>query len=376
MAYANNRIGIDVPETEIVSGRLLQMNPIDLYMQSHPELGLCFYDVHNDGSGVYYSSRLRPVVNMQPKHIGHLGGASSNVWQFNADTHILDWLEQLDQSFDVITDEELDVEGVEVLRDYNVVITGTHPEYYSVAMLDSLQGYLDSGGRLMYLGGNGFYWRVSFHPTLPGVIECRKSEDGIRAFAPLPGEFYASFTGEYTGLWRRNGRAPNELVGIGMVSQGFDYSSPYNMERASRDPRAAFIFEGVEGPVIGDYGLSGGGAAGLELDATDHSLGTPPHALVLASSERHSDLYLMTPEDINDPAPGLGGTEAEIIRAEMVFFETPSGGAVFSTGSIAWSGSLSHQDYQNDIARISSNVIKRFLDDTPFDITPKPQVDE
>lgn len=376
MAYANNRIGIDVPETEIVSGRLLQMNPIDLYMQSHPELGLCFYDVHNDGSGVYYSSRLRPVVNMQPKHIGHLGGAGSNVWQFNADTHILDWLEQLDQSFDVITDEELEVEGVEVLRDYNVVITGTHPEYYSVAMLDSLQGYLDSGGRLMYLGGNGFYWRVSFHPTLPGVIECRKSEDGIRAFAPLPGEFYASFTGEYTGLWRRNGRAPNELVGIGMVSQGFDYSSPYNMASASRDPRAAFIFEGVEGPVIGDYGLSGGGAAGLELDATDHSLGTPPHALVLASSERHSDLYLMTPEDINDPAPGLGGTEAEIIRAEMVFFETPSGGAVFSTGSIAWSGSLSHQDYQNDIARISSNVIKRFLDDTPFDITPKPQVDE
>jgi N,N-dimethylformamidase len=286
MAYANNRIGLDVPETEIVSGRLLQMNPIDLYMQSHPELGLCFYDLHNDGSGVYYSSRLRPIVNMQPKHIGHLGGAGSNVWQFNADTHILDWLEQLDQPFDVITDEELETEGVEVLRGYKAVITGTHPEYYSVGMLDSLQGYLDSGGRLMYLGGNGFYWRVSFHPTLPGVIECRKSEDGIRAFAPLPGEFYASFTGEYTGLWRRNGRAPNELVGIGMVSQGFDYSSPYNMLRASRDPRAAFIFEGVEGPVIGDYGLSGGGAAGLELDATNFSLRTPPHVLVLAASER------------------------------------------------------------------------------------------
>ncbi|MFT5113579.1 MAG: N,N-dimethylformamidase [Parasphingorhabdus sp.] len=78
----------------------------------------------------------------------------------------------------------------------------------------------------------------------------------------------------------------------------------------------------------------------------------------------------MTPEEINDPAPRLGGTEAEIIRAEMVFFETSSGGAVFSTGSIAWSGSLSHDGYQNDIARISSNVIKRFLDDTPFDIAP------
>lgn len=366
MAYANNRIGIDVPETEIVCGRLLQMNQMDLFMQSHPELGLCFYDLHNDGSGVYYSSRLRPIVNMQPKQFGHLGGAGSNVWQFNADTHILDWLEQLGQPFDVITDEDLHHEGESALAGYTAVITGSHPEYYSAGMMDSIQGYLNGGGRLMYLGGNGFYWRVSFHPTLPGVVECRKSEDGIRAFAPQPGEFYASFTGEYTGLWRRNGRAPNALVGVGMVSQGFDYSAPYMMTDACLDPRARFIFEGVQGPQIGDYGLSGGGAAGLELDATDHTFGTPPHTLVLAKSQRHSDVYLMTPEDMNDPAPGIAGSEAEIIRAEMVFFETPAGGAVFSTGSIAWCGSLSHDDYQNDVARITANVLQRFLDDTTF----------
>lgn len=375
MAYANNRIGIDIPETEIVCGRLLQMNPIDMFMQTHPELGLCFYDVHNDGSGVFYSSRLRPIVNMQPKHIGHLGGSGSNVWQFNADTHILDWLEHIDHPFDVITDEDLEEGGETALNGYKAVITGSHPEYYSAGMLDSVQGYLDRGGRLMYLGGNGFYWRVSFHPTLPGVIECRKSEDGIRAFAPLPGEFYASFTGEYSGLWRRNGRSPNALVGIGMVSQGFDHSSPYIMTEASFDPRASFIFEGVEGPSIGDYGLSGGGAAGLELDATDHQLGTPPNTLILASSERHSDLYLMTPEDMNDPVPGLGGSEAEIIRAEMVFFETPNGGAVFSTGSIAWSGSLSHENYQNDVSRITANVLNRFLDDMPFDVNPVHDLD-
>ena len=371
MAYANNRFALDVPETEIVCGRLIQLTPLDLFMQTHPELGLCFYDLHNDGSGVFYSSRLRPIVNMQPKHIGHLGGVGSNVWQFNADTHILDWLEQLNQPFDVITDEDLETEGADALAGYRAVITGTHPEYYSVNMLDGLQSYLDSGGRLMYLGGNGFYWRVSYHPTLPGVIECRKSEDGIRAFAPRPGEFYSSFTGEYTGLWRRNGCPPNTLVGIGMVSQGFDYSSPYIVREAAHNPRAAFVLDGVEGPIFGDYGLSGGGAAGLELDATDHSLGTPPHTLVLASSERHSDLYLLTPEDMNDPAPGLGGTEAEIIRAEMVFFETPRGGAVFSTGSIAWSGSLSHRNYQNDVARITTNVLERFLDETPFIFTPE-----
>ena len=366
MAYANCRFAVDVPETEIVCGRLIQLNPMDLFMQTHPEIGLCFYDLHNDGSGVFYSSRLRPIVNMQPKQIGHLGGVGSNVWQFNADTHILDWLEQLGQQFDVLSDEDLHSEGVDVINNYKAVITGTHPEYYSEEMLDSLQSYVDGGGRLMYLGGNGFYWRIAYHPTLPGVIECRKSEDGIRAFATRPGEFYSSFTGEYTGLWRRNGRPPNQLVGIGMVSQGFDISSPYVMREGAQDPRAKFIFEGVEGPIIGDFGLSGGGAAGLELDATDHSFGTPPHTLVLASSEYHTDLYLLTPEDMNDPAPGLGGQEAEIIRAEMVFFETPNGGAVFSTGSIAWGGSLSHNNYENGVSQITSNVLNKFLDGTPF----------
>ena len=28
--------------------------------------------------------------------------------------------------------------------------------------------YLARGGRLIYLGGNGFYWRTAFHDTCPG----------------------------------------------------------------------------------------------------------------------------------------------------------------------------------------------------------------
>lgn len=366
MAYANNRIALDVPEAEIVIGRLLEHKAHDLFMQEHPELGLCFYDVHNDGSGVYYSSRLRPVVDMQPKIIGAMGGTGSNLWQFNADTHILGWLEHCGEPFDVITDEDLHREGLSLIENYRVVLTGSHPEYHSAAMLDALEAFVHQGGRLMYLGGNGFYWRISFHPALPGVIECRKSEDGIRAFAPLPGEFFASFTGEYTGLWRRNGRPPNRLVGVGMVSQGFDVSAPYRRTQASRNPRAAFVFEGVDDEIIGDFGLSGGGAAGLELDAVDHTLGTPEHALILASSERHTDVYLMTPEDMLDPVPGLGGTEADIIRSDMVFFETPGGGAVFSTGSIAWAGSMAWNGYDNHVAAITANVLRRFLAPEPF----------
>lgn len=366
LAYANNRIGLDVPETELVCGRLLELTAQDLFMQEHPELGLSFYDLHNDGSGVFYSSRLRPIIDIQPKFVGKLGGVGSNLWQFNADTHILGWLEAIRQPFDVITDEDLDREGLSLLEDYQAVITGTHPEYCSGAMLDALQAYIGRGGRLLYLGGNGFYWRIAYHPNLPGVIECRKSEDGIRASAPGPGEYYSSFTGEYTGLWRRNGRAPNCLVGVGMAGQGFDVSSPYHRTPASHDPRVAFVFAGVEEKEFGDFGLSGGGAAGLEVDAANCDLGTPPHALVLASSQIHTDLYLMTPEDMLDPAPGLGGTEADAIRSDMVFFESPNGGAVVSTGSIAWAGAMAWNGYDNHVARITENVLRRFLDPTPF----------
>ena len=39
------------------------------------------------------------------------------------------------------------------------------------------------GGRLMYLGGNGFYWRVARNPAVPGVLEVRRAEGGIRTWA-------------------------------------------------------------------------------------------------------------------------------------------------------------------------------------------------
>jgi N,N-dimethylformamidase len=50
----------------------------------------------------------------------------------------------------------------------------------------------------------------------------------------------------------------------------------------------------------------------------------------------------------------------------MVFFETPNGGAVFSTGSIAYGASLPWNDYDNNVAKLTTNVLKRFADPKPF----------
>ena len=367
LAYANEHMATDAPLAEHLTGQIAVFQPADVFLNEHREYAGSCYDTHSDGSGVCYSSRLRPILTMRPKYQSWLGGKGSSLWQMNADTHIIDWLEAMQFEYDCITDEDLHNEGYEAIGPYRVFITSTHHEYWSKQMWDALDAFKKAGGRLIYTGANAWYWRIAYHQSKPGVIEVRRAEGGIRAWAAEPGEYYHSFTGEYGGLWRRQGLAPQKMAGTGFTAQGFDLSSFYRRNKDSFDERAAFIFAGVgKDELIGDFGLIGGGAAGLEIDRADRLLGTPPNALVLASSENHTPVYMVVLEEILINAPGLCNGESDLVRADMIFFETPSGGAVFATSSIAWAGSLSHNNYQNNVSRITGNVLNRFLDQKPF----------
>jgi N,N-dimethylformamidase len=367
MAYANDRNHLEAEGAEMVIGRLLVYQPSDVYLQEHPELGRSLYDSHSDGSGVSTSSRLRPILNFRPRYSSWLGATGSGLWQFNADTHLLDWLENhVGEPFDIITDEDLHVEGLELLRPYQVIVTGTHPEYHSTRMWDAMRAWIDQGGRLMYLAANGWYWRIAFHDTLPGVIEVRRAEDGIRTWEAQPGEYFHAFNGEHGGLWARQGRTPQSLTGIGFMAQGFDVCSCYRRTSASHEPGFGWMWQGIDDEIIGDFGLVGGGAAGLELDAVSDKRGTPPNTVVLASSEAHSDLILLVNEEFGVVPPNLSGSQHPDVRADITFYDTPAGGAVWSTGSIAWCGSLSWNGYDNNVSRLTANVLRRFLDPAPF----------
>ena len=170
-------------------------------------------------------------------------------------------------------------------------------------------------------------------------------------------------TGEIGGIWRHLGRPPNALVGVGFAAQGWDLEAPgYKRLPASFDPKVNFIFSGIErDEVIGDFGLVMSGAAGDELDRVDFELGTPPQTMRLATSQgMHSAYYLMAHEDQLVSMPTINGTNNENVRADMVYFETQKGGGVFSVGSINWLGSLSHNDYDNNVSRITENVLREF----------------
>jgi N,N-dimethylformamidase len=367
MAYANDRNGLESAGAELVINRVLTYQLSDLFLQEHPELGRSLYDHHTDGSGVAYSSYLRPVLNFRPKYSSWLGAYGSGLWQFNADTHVLDWLEcHVGEPFDVITDEDLHKEGIDILRHYSVIVTGTHPEYHSTRMWDAMRAWIDQGGRLMYIAANGWYWRIAWHDTLPSVIEVRRGEDGIRSWEAEAGEYWHSFNGEYGGLWQRQGRPPQTLTGIGFIAQGFDVCSYYRRKPASHDPSFSWMWEGIEDEIIGDFGLVGGGAAGLELDGVSARRGTPPNTVVLASSEAHSDVIMLVNEEFGVVPPNLVGSQHPDVRADITFYDTPSGGAVWSTGSIAWCGSLSWNNYDNNVSRLTANVLRRFLEPQPF----------
>ena len=227
----------------------------------------------------------RPVVNMRPKEW---------LWQFPADTHIIDWLEEMGFAFDVITEDDLDAEGEALLAPYRCVMTGTHPEYPSLRMLDAFVAFQrTAGANSSTLAATGSTGEPRIIPTLPGVIEMRRGEDGIRSWLAEGGEYYHSFTGELGGMWRRMGRAPQSVAGTGMTAQGFDRSTYYVTNAREFRSSGVLHFQRDRGTNerIGDFGLIGGGAAGWEVDRADPALGTPPHALVVAAATNFSSSY-------------------------------------------------------------------------------------
>ena len=165
----------------------------------------------------------------------------------------------------------------------------------------------------------------------------------------------------YGCLWRRSGRPPQTLCGVSFSAQGLFEGSYYRRMPDAADPRAAWIFDGIEDEIIGDFGLSGGGAAGFELDRADAALGTPQNALILARSEGHQSHFGAVLEELLSHLASVNGERPQaLIRAEIVYFETVAGGAVFSTGSITFCGSLSFNGYDNNVSRMLENVLRRF----------------
>jgi N,N-dimethylformamidase len=337
----------------------------------NPQFGLSTYNYHADGSGVAITSMLRPQLDTRPRQMSLVDPApgGSGTGRICCDSYVIDWLDRAGVAHDVVTDHDLHEEGGEALAPYRVVICAQHPEYHSLRMMEGLEQFLARGGRLIYLGGNGFYWRAEPSLDAPHALEVRRAEGGIRVWATEVGESYHQFGGGYGGLWRRIGKPSHRLVGNGFSTQGRHLGFPYSFTEGIRDPRVSFMTVGIEdraapGAQFGETGVMGGGAAGFELDSADPRYGTPPNTLIVAKGIVIHDDYGPVNEDMlihRHPRP-----REDWSCADMLFFETPAGGAVFSVGSMTYVGSLPPEGYANTCATLTMNVLKRFMDPRPF----------
>jgi hypothetical protein len=242
---------------------------------------------------------------------------------------LLGWLEREGFVHDVWAETQLH-HGPLQLDDYRVVILDQHPEYWSRDMYHQLKAWVyEHGGRLMYLGGNGIHCEVEFATPTATIHRNTDLSEFIatRSFSDSPEALVPSRFGR---------RVENEatLLGVSTTLTGMGTGAPYRVVDADH-----WAFEGTglgEGDLFGTAWLDArnpGGASGHETDKRNEF--TPANARLAAK-----------------------GTNPENGGSEIVTYDTPSGGEVYSVGSISYVCSLPVDDM---LSRITTNVLRRFL---------------
>lgn len=237
-----------------------------------------------------------------------------------AEWRLLGWLEREGFAYDLYAETQFHF-GQFQPADYRAVLLDTHPEYWSYEMYGRLKRWVfEGGGKLLYLGGNGLNCEVEF---LDGAtMVCRNGDKREIERRGLESRFHL----------RRESEA--NLLGVVYSDAGAMTAAPYRVVDAGH-----WVFAGTglnRGDLFGQRSLHRrceGGASGHETDKVSPS--SPKNAHVLAQGTNRDD----------------GG-------ADMVYFNTPSGGEVFSAGSITYPSCLLVDDA---VSKITANVLERFL---------------
>ena len=206
------------------------------------------------------------------------------------------------------------------LDQYRVLVISTHPEYWTRSMYERVRDWVyERGGRLAYLGGNGINCEVEFLDRTRMAVH--NLDWGTRQ-------------AEFESRFQMRGESSARLLGTATTMTGYETGAPYRVLDAGH-----WVFEGTgltDGDLFGTASLDRravGGASGHETDKITKS--APGHLRLLAKG--------VNPD-------GGGG--------EMVYFDTPSGGAVFSVGSISYTCSIIVDD---TVSAVTANVLRRFL---------------
>ena len=287
------------------------------------------------------------------------------------------WLEQLarEKGFSVAyaTNFDLTCEPA-FISNCKVLVSVGHDEYWSKEEFDrTYDRIFRQSGNTLFLGSNTAYWQVRYadvnspqgneaRPEGRQMVCYKSLNDPIRHRAELNPELHV------TARFRENARRPETmLTGVGYQSN-LDFRRNERARYAYHAVDTDFPFFEGAGYHIGD---NAGPIIGHEWDNRDPEAeyACPGEERVEATErlwrKGHSHIDLIPAERIRTVFAGdVVDQDGRRGRAEAVYFESPGGAKVFSSGTNRWTWGLGKDGYRHEkFRRFNQNLILHFLKD-------------
>lgn len=212
------------------------------------------------------------------------------------------------------------------------VITLGHDEYWSTAMRQAARAARDRGVNLAFLGGNEIYRHIRFESSTLGD---NRVEVNYKSFGEDPARL--TDPAEATQDWRLppDPRPESELTGT------YYSCFPGRAALVTAEP-GAWLLDGLVGP-----GEQLPGVVGVEYAKVDLSVPTPRPMTVLFHS------------------PVRCGTTHRDEHSDAVYYTTPSGAGVFSSGTQGWVDGMDPQGAGGadggHVAQVLDAIVTRML---------------
>ncbi len=286
-------------------------------------------------------------------------GTTVQKWE----TPFIRWAESNGYKIDYAVNNDLEFHP-EILKNYRLVLSVGHDEYWSAPMRDHLENFIADGGNVAFFSGNVACWQIRNEDAGQALVcykQYFKEDPRYRPDGPNP---------LLTTLWSHHliGRPENQMTGVGVLSGGFhlshgqymDGSGAFTIHRPDH-----WVFAGTKlakgDPFGGEHTIAGYECDGCEFElqegvpvATGRD-GTPENFQILAT------------------APAKWGTEETLIwyqrwpenqqgAACLGLYTKSGGGTVFTAGTTDWSHGLGEKPGEKPdplVDRITRNVLNR-----------------
>jgi hypothetical protein len=351
--------GYYVARLRAADGAVPQAEAYFIVRSAHPgrdariliQLATNTYNAYNNWGGYsLYAYHARDKVQGRRVSFDRPGGSLFANWE----APFVVWAERNGYRLDFAANSDLELHP-EILKEYELVLSVGHDEYWSSPMRDQLEAYIGAGGNVAFFSGNSVCWQV-------------RTEDGGRALAcwkqSLGGDpvYRSKDRRTLTTLWSHPliGRPENTLTGVGFLWGGY-HKSHGNLTEASGSYTVHrpqhWIFEGTNlesgQPFGGKHTVVGYECDGCELEWNDgrpeptHRDGTPSTFLVLATAPAR-----WAPDDSDWFEFWEKGRVGNAVMGVYT-----RGGTVVTVGSTDWAHGLRGGDAV--VERITRNVLDR-----------------